>query len=236
MQGYDSLGNAMEVDAVWNATGGNIDSTGLYTAGSAPGNYEVTAEEPISHIQATAALKIEPMLARIVVSPDTAVLATEKSQQFTAQGFDSLGNTVQVFTLWQATGGEIDATGLYTAGLNLGFYKVFAEDSRNHLLSSAVVHIKTVTEVVQQESPVLPEDFVLMQNYPNPFNPSTTIEFGVKKASHVKLTIYDLRGRKVTTLLDKFHQPGFYKVTFEASELATGVYFYQIQMGQFQAV
>jgi len=76
---------------------------------------------------------------------------------------------------------------------------------------------------------LLPTEFRLEQNYPNPFNPSTTIQFAVPKASQVTVKIYDVLGRRVATLVDEKYQPGTYKVTFEAGDLASGVYIYRIQ-------
>lgn len=73
----------------------------------------------------------------------------------------------------------------------------------------------------------------LSQNYPNPFNPSTIIKYQLPKAGNVTLRIYDILGRGVKTLVDSFQQNGSYKVTFDASNLASGIYFYQIHSGNF---
>ena len=76
-------------------------------------------------------------------------------------------------------------------------------------------------------NPSLPTDYVLEQNYPNPFNPSTTIKFGVPLpgSRNVSLRVYDVLGREVATLLDAALKPGFYSVTWDARERASGVYF-----------
>lgn len=92
-----------------------------------------------------------------------------------------------------------------------------------------------VTSVEQIENDLLPTEFRLEQNYPNPFNPSTTIQFAVPKASHVTIKIYDILGRQVATLVDEEYQAGHYKVMFEAGDLASGLYVYQIQAGDFRA-
>ncbi len=86
---------------------------------------------------------------------------------------------------------------------------------------------------VEQISNTLPKQFKLQQNYPNPFNPLTTIEFALPKRTSVKLQVFDLLGRQVTTLLDEELQPGEYQVTFEAEGLPSGVYFYRIQADGF---
>lgn len=81
-----------------------------------------------------------------------------------------------------------------------------------------------------------PERFTLAQNYPNPFNPSTTIEYAVAKQCHVQLKVYNVLGNLVATLVDDERQPGIYRLKFNADELPSGVYFYKIQMMDFQAV
>jgi len=80
---------------------------------------------------------------------------------------------------------------------------------------------------------VVPVKFALEQNYPNPFNPITTINYSIPKASKVKLTIYDALGRKVADLVNERQEIGAYEVTFDASSLASGMYFYQINAGDF---
>ncbi len=91
----------------------------------------------------------------------------------------------------------------------------------------------------------VPAKFALMQNYPNPFNPSTTIVFTLpsqstkiakgreREGSHVSLKVYDLLGREVATLVNEVKQPGEHTVTWDAQAMATGVYFYKLQAGNF---
>ena len=61
--------------------------------------------------------------------------------------------------------------------------------------------------------------------YPNPFNPTTTINFGVPLESHIEVSIFDLRGQKIETLVNKFSQPGNYSISWDAKYIASGVYF-----------
>ena len=81
---------------------------------------------------------------------------------------------------------------------------------------------------VQGEKSTMPTTFALSQNYPNPFNPSTTIRYDVPVESKVTLTIYDMLGRKVRTLVDRQLKPGAYAETWNASALASGTYYYRI--------
>ena len=85
-----------------------------------------------------------------------------------------------------------------------------------------------VTAVEELSGPTLPREFVLEQNFPNPFNPSTTIRYSVPVTSRVRLTIVDILGRQVATLVDGVVVSGRHDVTFRASSIASGVYFYRL--------
>ncbi len=78
-----------------------------------------------------------------------------------------------------------------------------------------------------------PTQYALSQNYPNPFNPSTQIDFSLSKSSHVLLNIYDITGRLVKTLVNEVENSGSHKITFDGSRLASGVYFYTLNAGNF---
>jgi len=82
------------------------------------------------------------------------------------------------------------------------------------------------------DDPVLPSKLSYYQNYPNPFNASTTIRFVIPESQYVKLTVYDLLGRRVENLLDEYKQAGAHSVSFDASHLSSGVYFYRLQAGE----
>ncbi len=83
-------------------------------------------------------------------------------------------------------------------------------------------------------APGVPPDFVLGQNYPNPFNPTTRIEYGIPEASGVVLKIFDFLGREVKTLVNEpMKGAGRYFVDWDASSLASGVYFYVLTAGNF---
>ncbi|MEJ2616711.1 MAG: T9SS type A sorting domain-containing protein, partial [Ignavibacteriaceae bacterium] len=93
-----------------------------------------------------------------------------------------------------------------------------------------------ITGVSDEKNSTLPMTFSLSQNYPNPFNPTTTIKFGLPKAADVSLVVYDILGRKVTELVHGNLTAGYHTVNFNASNLASGVYFYRIQAGDFVSV
>ncbi len=94
----------------------------------------------------------------------------------------------------------------------------------------------TVVTGISRLPNVMPTVFSLDQNYPNPFNPSTVIRYSVPKNSQVSLRIYNVLGQEVATLYNGMQQAGTYEYRFNASRLASGVYFYSLHAGSFSAV
>jgi hypothetical protein len=78
-----------------------------------------------------------------------------------------------------------------------------------------------------------PSNFSLFQNFPNPFNPTTEISFSVPAVSHVTLDVYNILGERVATLVDKEEPIGNYSIVFDGSKLASGMYIYRLQAGNF---
>jgi photosystem II stability/assembly factor-like uncharacterized protein len=92
--------------------------------------------------------------------------------------------------------------------------------------SQTTVHVK-------QTENRLPSAFALEQNYPNPFNPTTVIGYNLPKDTRVKIVVFDLFGRVMKTLVDEKKSTGTYKIEFDATDLPSGVYFYQLQTREF---
>jgi uncharacterized Ntn-hydrolase superfamily protein len=84
------------------------------------------------------------------------------------------------------------------------------------------------TTGISNNQNIYPESYTLYQNYPNPFNPNTTIMFDIAKLSHVTLAVYDLSGQQVSVLADNMFHRGQYSISFDASGLASGTYFYKL--------
>jgi len=85
----------------------------------------------------------------------------------------------------------------------------------------------------ENEQNNLPQEYVLYQNYPNPFNPSTTISWQSPVSGWHTLKVFDMLGRELTTLVDEYLEAGKHKVDFNASNLSSGVYYYQLNAGDF---
>jgi hypothetical protein len=80
---------------------------------------------------------------------------------------------------------------------------------------------------------LIPAEYALEQNYPNPFNPSTTIKFAVPKESEINLSIFNVLGELVLTLVNEQLKAGYYEYKFNAASLASGIYIYRINAGEF---
>lgn len=88
-------------------------------------------------------------------------------------------------------------------------------------------------EEVTVINPVLPEKFSLSQNYPNPFNPVTNIKYQIPFETYVDISLYDISGRLIKKLVSENKTAGFYEMTFDASGLSSGIYFYTINASYF---
>jgi hypothetical protein len=98
--------------------------------------------------------------------------------------------------------------------------------------------VDTFTTVKELDKDLLPTEFALDQNYPNPFNPSTHVKFAVPTRSNVNITIYNVLGQRVKTLVNSDFEAGFYEVQWDSTndnnkEVASGMYFYKIEAGDF---
>jgi hypothetical protein len=100
-------------------------------------------------------------------------------------------------------------------------------------LSVWVALVQDATGSAVDEERRILDVFSMDQNYPNPFNPSTTIRYALPYRSHVALTVFNTLGQKVAELINADIDAGYHEIHFNASNLASGVYFYRIQAGSF---
>ena len=108
-----------------------------------------------------------------------------------------------------------------------------ADDGRGGT-ATASFRVSVPTGVaVERVGDELPKEFALGQNYPNPFNPVTTITFDLPKSSYVTLTVYNLMGQEVATLVSADQPAGRYTTTWDATGFASGVYVYRLQAGAY---
>lgn len=108
------------------------------------------------------------------------------------------------------------------------------DDAGNVSPISNIAKVVALVLGVDDDDQELPQDFSLSQNYPNPFNPATTIEYSVATTSRVRLTVYNIRGQTITTLVDDIKGPGRHEQTWNGSndrgsQVASGVYFYRLE-------
>jgi photosystem II stability/assembly factor-like uncharacterized protein len=101
---------------------------------------------------------------------------------------------------------------------------IFAGTKSKSVWKRALSDIIGITKI----SNSLPERFLLYQNFPNPFNPASTIKFDIKSKELIKLLVYDILGREVSTLVNEQLNPGTYSVSFDGSNLSSGVYYYRL--------
>jgi hypothetical protein len=92
--------------------------------------------------------------------------------------------------------------------------------------------IPSVSVDVADDIKTVPSEFRLEQNYPNPFNPVTSFKYGIPTGGHVTLKIYDILGREISALVNEEKSAGEYNIQFDASSLASGVYYYQLKCNE----
>ncbi|MFN1835504.1 T9SS type A sorting domain-containing protein [Balneola sp. MJW-20] len=120
---------------------------------------------------------------------------------------------------------DVSADSSYYYSIN-----VLSRDGRVSMFSDTLlIKIEDGVSVDNEEQEDVPSDYTLSQNYPNPFNPTTQINYTISETGPVKVVIFNMLGQRVATLIDKFVTPGSYTISFNASALTSGVYFYQLR-------
>lgn len=146
-----------------------------------------------------------------------------------------LSTTTDFSSITADSAGITDTALTYSGLQNFTIYswRMKAANTLGYGEWSPALRFRTIQVSAVREQETLPSTFALDQNFPNPFNPSTTIQFSLPTATWVTLRVYDLLGREETTLVNDNFTAGSYSVTWDASNAASGVYFYRLTAGAF---
>ncbi|MDR3667563.1 MAG: T9SS type A sorting domain-containing protein [Ignavibacteriaceae bacterium] len=136
--------------------------------------------------------------------------------------YDSIGNIVLRNYQYYARG--------------MGIVYEYRDIPVNETHTDALISSRTISSINDNQLAYTPNTFSLEQNYPNPFNPSTTINYSLSKAGKVRLSVYDMTGSKVATIVNENKPAGSYTVHFNGRNLASGIYLYRLESGTYSAV
>jgi hypothetical protein len=190
--GTFSDGSIRTTSVTYRATGGTVSGSGLYTAGSTPGLFQVIAVQQGGTLADTATVNViapGAVLTQIILSPASAALSSGQTRQFSVTGQMSDGSTVVPPVTYAATGGTITTSGLYTAGSTAGTFRVIAVQQGGTLADTSAI---TITAPVQPPPPVsgqipeLPAGYTLLTRHTgNPMVPSGWSTNGTQNCSVV---------------------------------------------------
>ncbi|NWG27607.1 MAG: T9SS type A sorting domain-containing protein, partial [Ignavibacteriaceae bacterium] len=135
-------------------------------------------------------------------------------------------------------------THLSSSGLNNPYVHCLFFNSAGYLFAGTGISlcrsVEPIITSVDDSVSEIPQSFLLFQNYPNPFNPITKIKYQIpaslnssKGGTLVTLKVYDLLGSELATLVNEEKSAGTYEVEFDAEQLSSGIYFYQLKAGEF---
>jgi hypothetical protein len=182
-----------------------------------------------------------------MIGGDNGILyTTNKGDSWTMLGIGGTGGVKGLVcdggqNWWAARGGSIWFSSNYGANWNMiytapsGDYNYIGIDSTRHILigirNNGGVTIGISTIGIHPVSNEVPDKYMLEQNYPNPFNPATNVRFRIPKPGFVKITIFDVSGKAVQTLVNEEIKAGTYEVYFDGTGFASGVYYYKLEAG-----
>jgi hypothetical protein len=141
---------------------------------------------------------------------------------------------------WQLIKGS-DSLPLNLGGQGFQYYdigmlkNVFIDTLYNviYVGTASGIYKKDLITEVKEKTNNITSEFILNQNYPNPFNPTTTISYQIPEKRFVTISVYDVLGNEIATLVNKEQPAGKYDVEFDATRLSSGVYFYRLQAGSY---
>tara|TARA_Y100001970_G_scaffold288299_1_gene415194 strand:- start:782 stop:4894 length:4113 start_codon:yes stop_codon:yes gene_type:complete len=175
------------------------------------------------------------------------------------ESFDANGDSLYYFMI--VTSAEISGHGMDTnaTSFDLSYMDIIEDMSENNVTAASLewtVYVTDGQDTVEADNApytieidganalsaylegLLPDEFALHQNHPNPFNPVTTLRYDLPDRTHVNITVYDMLGRKVRTILNQQQDPGYKSLIWDATNdygkpVSAGVYLYQIQAGEY---
>ena len=177
-------------------------------------------------------LVVPPLSLSAKLSGTDKVVLTWKDMSFNAKSFvierkrENENNFLEIGNVHKGIASYVDST---IDGISSYYYRAKAVSDSSASGYSNIDSVNTNPLDINEEK-LNNLDFRLFQNYPNPFNPETKIEFSLTEAGKIKLSIYDVLGNKITTLINKYLTSGLHSINFNASNLSSGVYFYRIEV------
>jgi hypothetical protein len=156
--------------------------------------------------------------------------ANNQSRPCAISPFDAMADVCWSFsdTTGRYSGTRVTTPDYRAVFLSFGLEAINSAALRDTVLHHALNYLDGI-EAVGDKPTAVPQEFALLQNYPNPFNPETTIPFALAQRSQVTLKVFDLLGRNVATLVNGAMNAGQHSVSWNASQLASGLYFYRLE-------
>jgi PKD repeat protein len=206
------------------------------TVAGRKGNVTISAEGVV----ATFPLEIIPSsIDHLVIEPSVATVSPGQRIDFNARGVDRFGNIFNVVGAnlgWHCVPssiGIIDSrTGIFTAGEGAGVGYIIAVVSRSLRFGDSEASANRSVKIVVASA--TPTQFALHQNHPNPFNPETIIRFDLPHTTWVRLTVYNLVGQSVASLVDQVMEKGNHEVVWRPAGPPAGIYIYRLESDGFE--
>ncbi|MHC1736499.1 MAG: T9SS type A sorting domain-containing protein [Ignavibacteriaceae bacterium] len=197
--------------------------------GLAGGNAGVLLKSKLSSI-----IPVELTSFSATIVDQTINLKWSTASETNNRGFEIQKKTNET---WSSIG-FVSGYGTTASGVDYNFVESYKD---NNFSGKVVYRLKqldydgkfTFSNEVEVDADFTAREFSLSQNYPNPFNPSTVIAYSIPFKANIILKVYDNLGREVATLVEESKETGKYEVEFNASKLASGVYFYKLQAGNY---